>query len=372
MCAIDNDDALICFDADPPSQIAPAVEFAVKGVNQKLCYKTGGELYCGGASTPGTPIAGNSSAVGAAISSSFACAFDAAGTVGCWSGAGPTTIADAIALALGETFGCVLRKSGKISCFGNDDGGRLGDGRTKPSIQEVEPVDALAAPTIALQPVVLLNASPLGACDSLTDVSTLVARSPQIHAAVAACKAQCANVSDSDACYAECANVPGISRACFGCYTALSTCQGDDCYQAFVACAGYPVDFVQAANNAPRFGCLGAECLRGASVSEPCTTGDDCLSGSCSKLPQTGDVSVCVATSGASCFKDSPYCVCTTGIDNTRHLPTNFGYCAGCYGEGRTAGSDGTCYRQCTDESFCVEGQECRDFANDVKERYCK
>jgi hypothetical protein len=373
MCAIGNDDTLRCFKADPPTQIAAtAVDFAVMGVDGKLCYKTGGELYCGGSTAPGTKVAGNGSAIGAATSSSFKCAFDAAGTVGCWSGAGPTTIADATALALGETFGCVLRTSGKISCFGNDDGGRLGDGRTKPSIQEMEPVDAVAAPTIELQPVVLLGGSPLGACDSLTDVSTLVTRSPQIHAAVGACKTRCAAASDSDTCFAECANVPGISPACFGCYTALATCRDDDCYQAFVACAGYPVDFVQAANNAPRFGCLGAECLRGVSVGEPCTTGDDCLSGSCSKLPQTGDVPVCVATSGAFCLKDSPYCVCTTGIYATGRGPTNFGHCGGCSSEGRSAGSDGICYRLCTEESFCVEGQECRNFANNVRERYCR
>jgi hypothetical protein len=368
MCAISSEDALVCFNADPPTLIAAAVDFAVMGGDSKLCYKAAGELYCGGTEGAGAKVAGNASAIGAAISSSFSCAFNAAGKLGCWSGAGPATVTDATAVALGGRFGCILRKSGKVSCFGNDDGGTLGDGRAKPSIQEAEPVDVTAAPTIDLRPVVLLGASPLGACDSLTDVSTLASNGPQVHTAVAACKAQCATLLDADTCFASCAKVPGITPACLSCYSALATCQGADCYQAFVACAGYPVDFARAVYNAPRFECLGATCLRGQSVGAPCATSQDCLSGSCSKLAQSGDALVCVTSDGASCYKDSAYCACSTGTDSFG--PTGFGHCGGCYGEGRVASAAGDCYRDCTQESYCVEGQDCRYFSNS-RERYC-
>jgi hypothetical protein len=369
MCAIKTDGALVCFNADPPTPIAStAVDFAVMGLDGQLCYKTGGELFCGDPTGPGTKIAGNGSAIGAATSAAFSCAFNAAGKVGCWAGAGPTTVADAVTLAVGGDFGCVVRRSGKISCFGNDDGGTLGDGRTKPSIREMEPVDVIAAPTIELPPVVLLGTSPLGACDSPTDVSTFVISSPQVHTAVAACKAQCATLLDSETCFASCAKVPGITPACLGCYTALATCQGSDCYQAFVACAGYPVDFARALYNEPRFECLGARCLHGAPVGKPCAAASDCLSGSCSKLPQAGEALTCAAANGAFCYKDSPYCACDTGTDSFG--PTNFGYCGGCYGEGRIASAAGDCYRECTQESYCLEGQRCRTFS-DGQQRYC-
>jgi hypothetical protein len=269
---------------------------------------------------------------------------------------------------MGRNFGCILRSSGKISCFGNDDGGTLGDGRTKPSIREVEPVDVTAAPTLDLPPVVLLGAAPLGACDSLTDVSTLVTRRPLVHAAVAACKAQCATLLDSEACFASCAKVPDITPACLSCYTALGTCQGDGCYQAFVACAGYPVDFAQALSNSPRFECVGARCLRGVSVGQSCTTDRDCLSGNCGQLPQGGEATVCVGTDGAFCYEDSQYCECHTGTDNFGR--TTAGYCGGCYGEGRVASAAGDCYRDCTQESFCTEDQTCRPFSRG-QERYC-
>lgn len=369
MCALTGTDALVCFNAAPPTEIAPAVvDFAVMGVDKTLCYKTGGELYCGDTAGPGAKIAGNGSAIGAATSAKLSCAFNAAGKVGCWSGGGPTSIGDATALVMGNRFGCILRTSGKVSCFGNDDGGMLGDGRTKPSVEEVEPVDVLAAPTIQIPAVVLLGSSPLGACDSLTDLSTFTTYAPQAHVSVAACKEQCATLLDSESCFASCANVPGITPACLGCYTALATCEGAGCYQAFIACAGYPSDFAQSTYNAPRFECLGAQCLRGTTVGQPCETGFDCLSGSCDKLPQAGEALLCVTSDGADCTTGSPFCTCATGTDSFG--PRNSGHCGGCYGDGRIESGYGDCHRDCSQESFCAEGQECRTFSNS-QNRYC-
>jgi hypothetical protein len=369
MCAITDAGALECFNADPPTIIAPApVDFAAMSSTGRLCYKTGGELYCSSTIAAGTEVPGNGSAIGVAISDRFNCAFNEAGKVGCWANDGPTTIGDAAGLAVGSDFGCVQRKSGKISCWGSADGGMLGDGRTKPSIREMEPVDVAAAPTLELPAVVLLGSSALGACDSLNDLSTLVMRSPQIHAAVAACKADCANRLDAAECFSSCANVPGLSAACLGCYTALATCQGADCYAAFIGCAGYAVDFARAVYNQPRFQCAGANCLHGASVGQPCASGADCITGACSKLAHSGDALVCAASDGASCSEGSPYCQCDLGDDGFG--VSYSGYCGGCYGEGRIASAQGDCFRDCSQENYCAQGQMCRYFSSG-SDRYC-
>lgn len=347
------------------SLLAPQVDFATIGLNGSLCYRANGDLYCGPDLAAGAVVAGNGSAVGVASNDLFGCAFNEAGKLACWTAQGPKTVNDAAQLALGWDFGCVLRKSGKISCWGSTDGGTLGDGRVRPG-SEPEPVDLLAGPELALPPIVLLSATPGGACDSLQDLSFLVGATSNVHGALSGCKAQCETRLDSAECFGTCAMATGLSNACFGCYVALASCQGADCYQAFQACAGYPVDFARALSNEPRFECVGAGCLRGKSVGQACAPGEACLSGSCSKLPQAPDTQVCAAANGSFCYKDSPYCSCQLGTVSNN----GWGYCGGCYGEGRIASGNGDCLRDCSQESFCAAGQSCRYFSNSMQ-RYC-
>jgi hypothetical protein len=362
-CFITTTGDLRCPKDGQVSSVAPQVEQAVQGYDGTLCYKAGGELYCSGA-----VVAGNASAVGFAMAKGVGCAFNAAGKLACWTANGPTTVNDAAQIALGTEFGCVLRKSGAVSCWGSHDGGRLGNGTARPGADS-EPVDVRAGPELPLPPIVLLGPAALGACDTLQDLSALTL-GLSAHAGVAACKDKCANSLDAAACFASCAMPSGLSKACFDCYAGLAACQGPDCYAGFQTCAGYPVDFAQAVSNAPRFECAGANCLHGKTVGQTCTDKDVCFTGSCGTLHQAPDIKVCVAADGAFCLEDAPFCACDLGTDYLNGGTNYYGYCGGCYGEGRIASAAHDCYRDCTQQSYCTAGQTCKYFSDD-RSRYC-
>jgi len=367
-CVVTTAGDLLCPKEGVLSRIAAQVEVAVQSYDGSLCYKSGGELYCSDSPAAGAVIAGSGSAVGFALARGVGCAFNDAGKLACWTANGPTSVADAAQVALGALFGCVRRKSGTVSCWGSHDGGRLGDGTVRPGV-EAEPVDVLAGPELALPPIVLLGAAPLGACDTLQDLNALVL-GLGTHASLAACKEQCVNTLDPAACFASCAVRSGGTQACFACYTDLAQCQGPDCYAAFQTCAGYPVDFAAAVSNAPRFECSGASCLHGKSVGQTCTAQEGCFTGNCSSLKQAPGIKVCTAADGAFCRDDAPYCSCNLGTDDFTGRPLSYGYCGGCSGEGRIASAAGDCYRDCTRQSYCTIGQTCKYFS-DNRSRYC-
>jgi hypothetical protein len=129
------------------------------------------------------------------------------------------------------------------------------------------------------------------------------------------------------------------------------------------------VDFARGGYNEPRFDCLGAECFHGKGVGQPCTREEDCLTGACGTLPQSGATKVCIASDGSTCEDGSPYCRCHLGKD--RFGGASFtGYCGGCNGEGRIAADDGSCFRDCSTESYCAAGQVCKDFSGG-QQGYC-
>jgi hypothetical protein len=369
ICTIGTNGDLSCPVDGQPTTIASKVELAVQGTDGSLCYKTGGELYCSAKPDKGSVVAGNGSAVGVAVVNGTGCALNDAGKLACWAEGGPTTVTDAAEVALGASFGCVLHKTGKISCWGDSDGGQLGNGQQRPGLAAAEPTDVSAGPTPALPAFVLLTDTPLGACDTWQDLSAIT-QTGGMHARLAGCKAMCATRLDANDCFAGCAMPGGLSNACLACYVGLATCQGPDCYAAFQTCAGYPVDFAKASNDAPRFECTGAKCLHGKSVGQPCTDGSECLTGACSSLKQAPDAKVCTAADGASCYESSSFCDCDMGQDAFGDS-THYGYCGDCYAEGRVASQAHDCYRSCTgNDSYCYPGQMCKNFS-DGNERYC-
>lgn len=161
---------------------------------------------------------------------------------------------------------------------------------------------------------------------------------------------------------------PGLSAGCFGCYVNLATCSGPDCYANFNTCAGFPVDFARAIYNEPRFECLGAGCLRGAGMGEPCEKPGDCASQQCTSLPHAPAAKVCTASDGSMCYADSPFCgSCQLGTDNYY----GSGHCGACFTTGRIESGNGQCFRDCSTTSYCMAGQMCRYFSNSDSERYC-
>ena len=354
-CLINTNGALIC----DHGVVASDVDLAATGFDGSLCYKSAGELYCGPKPVAGVLSAGNGSATGIGVASGAgACVVNAAGKLACL-GNGPTDVTDAAQVGLGDAFGCVLRTSGKISCWGTGDGGNLGNGQSKPVAVE-KPTDVLAGPELPLPPIVLLGATPLGACDTEPDVGILVGTQTNFHAALAGCKEQCANSLDATDCFNTCAKPQGLTGACFACFAGLAACTGPDCYAAFQTCAGYPVDFAMAPDNEPRFECVGASCFHGATVGQPCTTETGCFSGNCSGVAQGQGAKICVAANGTSCNRESKYCDCGGGTT----------YCGSCSITGRIASGDGTCYRSCQLESYCQLGYTCNDFS-DGSRGYC-
>jgi hypothetical protein len=366
LCSVSVDDQLRCPGEGGLVTIAAQIESVAQSFDGSLCYKSNGQLYCSPSPASGTVVAGNGSAVGFAAVAGTGCAFNEAGKLACWTENGPTSVTDAAGVALGTELGCVLRQSGKVSCWGNSDGGRLGNGQARPGTV-ADPVDIIAAPTLELPAIVLLGAAPLGACDTQQDLNALH-QGVRVHPALTGCKEECANRLDSSECFASCATPGGLSSGCFACYTNLATCTGADCYAAFQTCAGYPVDFAEAVSNAPRFACEGAACLRGKSVGQPCSEEDLCTTGACEALPQAPDTRVCAAADGTFCMRDSSHCACDLGSDSFGE--SYYGYCGGCYGEGRTASLAGDCYRDCTQQSYCTAGQVCKYFS-DGRTRYC-
>jgi hypothetical protein len=354
-CTITTTGALRCNGG----LVASAVDLAQTSSDGSLCYKSAGELYCGPTPTEGTLIAGNGSATGLGVGpSGTSCVHNAAGKLVC-QGNGPTDVADASQVGLGNGFGCVLRTSGITSCWGNADGGALGNGQSKPVAVE-SPVNLVAGPEMPLPPIVLLGASPLGACDTPQDFSVLVRPERNFHNALAACKEQCVTSLDTAECFKACAKPEGLTGACFACFADLAACTGADCYAKFQTCAGYPVDFAPALTNEPRFECVGAGCFHGATVGQPCTAETGCFTGNCSGVPQGQGAKVCAAADGTYCNGESKYCGCGAG-----HT-----YCGGCSNTGRIASGNGTCFRSCQLENYCAPGNTCRNFS-DGSRGYC-
>lgn len=323
ICAIDSSDNLICPLGEPTVVTLSSgqpIDFAITGGTAEVCYKTTGNLHCGTLTTS-AEVEGTANAVGAAINNDV-CAFDAEGTLLCRNSSAPKTVTDATAVALGFDFGCVLRKSGKVSCWGNPAGGKLGDGRahaadTADSTDTAdEPVDVRPGPLLNLPPIVLLGPAPLGACDSPQDLSTLFAfangaRGKPVYPYLSSCLCESGPQPPTD-CYLDCAQKAGFTPACSACYAALSTCSGTDCYNQFLTCAGYPVDFLAyPLTSAIDQRCEGTKCLSGARVSEPCQHSSDCMSGACQALRQTATTSICVVSDTVKCSADSPYCKCS-------------------------------------------------------------
>jgi hypothetical protein len=365
MCALTTADSLICNLGTQPTTITTnKVDYATKGVDGSLCYTTGGELYCIKGTDKGSKVDGNGSAVNVGVSSRYGCAINAAGKLSCWTGGSITSVEDAMDLAVGNTFGCILRQSGRLSCWGNNSCGELGNGRVDPNENESAPVDVRPGPALELPSFILLGSTPLGACDTAQDLAVFGKDQVLLHAAFAACKAQCQDRLDTAECLTSCAKNPGLTKGCFDCYSQLAACSGADCYAAFNACAGYPVDFARALSNEPRFECDGALCLRGSGVGQACSNDTDCLTGNCGRLPQAPDILVCAGADGAYCSTNSPYCGCAEGTSSGGYSAS--GHCGSCYGEGRVASATGTCYRAC---GYCGFGT-CKKFSNSY-DGYC-
>ena len=325
VCTISATGVLSCPNATGTVTIASNVDLAVMetttstGGRPALCYKSNGNLYCGGIAGAGTLIAGNGAAVRVAVNGAGGCALDATGKLACWGSQFGVSqvvksVTDATALALGSKFGCVLRQSGNVGCWGYDDGGTVPADDRGMSTGIAEPVAPFGARTVNFPPLVLLGNKPLGACDSIADLSRLANGS--IHGFLSGCVAHCASMLDPTSCLMTCAQNPGLSPACFGCYLSLAQCEGPLCYEPFNACAGYAVDFLGAVYSDPRPSCRGAQCLRGKLVGEECANHADCATGTCSTLDHSGGLKVCVAHSGTRCHTDSAYCRCEQSKTN--------------------------------------------------------
>ena len=369
-CMLDAAGALHC---PAPSDKAKAIDatgvtMANVTLDGSVCYTQAGALHCVDTNGSDQVIAGNGSAVGVAKSTAYGCAFAASGKVACWT-AGPTMITDAQQLAIGGSFGCVLRKNGKVSCWGSRDNGALGDG-TVGSGQEAEPIDVQPTAGFALKGAVLLRTPALGACDSVSDVAFTTTHygTGAVHALFKSCATKCQNTLDSAACFADCAKNPGLSAECFGCFAGLASCTGPSCYAAFTGCAGFPIDFLPVARNAPRFECVGAACMKGAQLAADCKEAAECLSGACDTLPQSPDHSVCVTTDGASCDGSTAFCACDFGDPSFGY--GYFGHCGGCYAPGRIGSAAGDCFRDCTNLNYCEVGQKC-EFFSDYRQKHC-
>jgi alpha-tubulin suppressor-like RCC1 family protein len=371
-CMLDSQGALSCTRSTPDTALKlTGVTTVSVTLDDSVCYTMAGELHCTTLAGDDQVIAGNGSALGVVKSTGFACAFAASGKAACWSPGGPTTIADAQQLAVGTSFGCVLRKGGRVSCWGSRDNGALGDGLVN-TTKEAEPIDVGVGSGLELKGSILLRSPALGACDSLSDVSKIaeIGGTGTVHALFRDCGAQCKTTLDSAACFATCAKNPGLSVACFGCFSTLASCTGATCYAAFKSCAGFDIDFLPVVFNAPRFECAGADCMKGAQLGEDCKTDEDCLSGACSTLPQFPGHSVCVSADGGSCYEFSAYCACHQGYDALGEA-TNAGYCGDCRRAGRISSTEGQCFRTCTPKNYCEDGQQCESFSNDEM-KYCK